>query len=249
MVEISSVLATSVSDFIDYALWITAAMIVYYFIRFAMGTEKKKEEESSDDPYAKLKTWFKSEKDSEDNKKVEKEKEKKLAERRKHLNGVRGFLLRAIEDGSDLITALNRPNPATAVKEAHGPLIDMRSNVSDATRELRRIFRQEKDAAKHDFYDSLYRSSGMALKVAERIEIPPVDATNWDLLVKEEKEETKDIRKICAAILERINKFIKDEDATILEEDARPRTAVSPERPAHPPSGGRGPPRSPYGRP
>lgn len=133
MVEISSILATSVSNFIDYALWVTAVMIVYYFIRFAMGTEKKKKEEEGDsgagDIFSKIKGALKS--------KEEKDKKAKEDKERRHaLEPALGFAIRAEENAAEAIEELHHRN-AAGLTAAHEEINRLQHNLSYARRHLR----------------------------------------------------------------------------------------------------------------
>ncbi|MBS3123961.1 hypothetical protein J4437_04995 [Candidatus Woesearchaeota archaeon] len=132
MVEISSILATSVSNFIDYALWVTLVMIVYYLIRFAMGTEKKKKEEEGDsggDIFGKIKGALKS--------KEEKDKKDKVDKERRHaLEPALGFAIRAEENAAEAIEELRHRN-AAGLTAAHEEVNRLQHNLSYARRHLR----------------------------------------------------------------------------------------------------------------
>jgi hypothetical protein len=224
MVEISNVVAGSINGFIDYALWITAILVIYYGIRFALGTEKK-EETGDGEGWGKLKDWWDKATDKTDSaekeakkKDEEKDKAKKAADiekqrdaRKKKLDAIRAFLLKAIEDCTDFRNGLTGSNRQIASREATTALRDLTDHVNKVISGLKNMRRREKNTKVHSFLNSLYRSSGVASKIVKRMEIPPVNALNWIRMKGEERKEALHVKNICNVILKRIDDYITNE--------------------------------------
>lgn len=216
MVDINNVVAGTISEFISYALWITAILAIYYFIRFVMGTEQK--EEPDGEGLERIKDWIKKRSDKEKGVKEERERtrdEKSHAHRRTRLLGRgRGICARIINNCNEARDYLRRRDGAT--------LSRARSVIGSISRDLRilkELIARAQEKLEGDKRTSLGEWYNFTEAMEELLEkgirdnLPhrASDVAAWDAAVPAVRENFKELKTRAGAVMNALENFIEND--------------------------------------
>ena len=216
MVDINNVVAGTISEFISYALWITAILVIYYFIRFVMGTEKKEEQDG--EGLAKIKEWLtkrkETEKEAKDEKKKSHEEQQHAHQRKRLLGRGRSICARIINDCNEGRDYLQ--------KRESSSLSRARSVVNSIGRDLK-ILKQLIAKAQSKLQGEKRTYLGEWYNFTEAMEellqnsihthLPPNvnDIATWDRLIPSVRENFKELKIRAGLVMNALEGFV-DED-------------------------------------
>ena len=214
MVDINNVVAGTISEFISYALWITAILATYYFIRFVMGTEKK--EDSDGDGLHKIKDWLKSKKEQGDEEK-EKEKNKRTEGRETHvrerlMRHVIRFLVGAEGHAHQAQEKLRDADKSFALSSAHHRIDRVLRNLKS----VKRNFVGAQLTTEGERRNYIRKLGAYVQTIEERTEeakreLPHSKSdTAWDMKVAKVDQRLKEVVAMCGYVHDSAEKFISE---------------------------------------
>ncbi|MBI2665212.1 hypothetical protein HYX12_01155 [Candidatus Woesearchaeota archaeon] len=235
---ISDLVASTALSFVDYALWIVAVLIIYYAVRFIMGTEKAPE--PTGEGLEKIKGWLASEKEKGEQKKEQAKKDAEAKMRERLLHPAKGFIIKAEQNAEDARDSLGNHTESALINAKHR-IGRIKHNLKSA----RRIFRAAKMKSKEEKREFMSRCiayiEGMEIHAHHAEGNLPRDARDatWDRKVQIVRNMLQQIIDRCGVMHSSIDKFI-DEDALNAPAGGG---AAHPPGGAHPPTPSPVPPR------
>ncbi len=207
MVVISTIVGRSVLDFIDYALFLVAIMIVWYIVKFFMvfGKETPEDEEKN-----KELREFVTGKVKEGQEKAEKQ----AAHHKRHnlIDRVRGWLLYVHHGADEVYEILLREKGEEPLEEAKKKVEKMEADLKRAYRRVHLAHLHVK-GAERDLMADLYTHTQVILEKTLELKgkLPAADMAPdaWEARVAELKPIITEITGNCGALTTKIEKFIK----------------------------------------
>lgn len=230
---VSSIVLSSINEFIDYALFFTTILAIYYFIMLLGGgkeTEEQKTERLAtqkyiDDKISGNKKKKEKEADKKKNliaeKKAQAVREKAQSVREKLLNGTKGFIINAEQaaeklqhDSFDKLTEGER-------LIAQGFVGEILENLKDAKRVLR-VEKGKERGEKREYINKLYEYVEYMLrdlyKKGLKKNFPEQNDPHLDIKVKKLKEIAAKIKISCGHVITSIDHFIQNNKHHLEEE-------------------------------
>lgn len=203
---ISDVVGRGVLDFIDYALFVTAIMIAYYFIRVILF-ESKEDIEKREQAHGEIRKAI--------GEKVTKYKEKaehQAAHDKRHnlLDRVRGWLLR-VHHGADEVYEELQNKSEESVSKAKKELEHMKGDLKRARRRIH-LSHLHLRGPERTLMEELYTHSNVLLVKTQELEnnLPDPAGTDadWHAKVTALKDIVTQITGNCGALTTKIEEFI-----------------------------------------
>lgn len=216
---LSSPIAGTIAEFIDYALVLTIICSLYYLIRFIFfGGETSDDSQARRDKFGQ---WIdekkEQRKESEQKKEEAAKKQREYEERRRLLEPAKGFILRAEQNGDGIVNSL-RNQTSSGVDGAHTYLHRVETNLHSAQRVLR-VARIRAKGEKKEFIYKLYEYvlalEGEVVHHHIRSNMPanPTDS-DWPTRVRAVNSHVSTLRGSCGNLMRAIDSFI-DEDRAV----------------------------------
>lgn len=203
---ISDVVRIGVLDFIDYALFITAILIVYYFIRMILF-ESKEDAAKREAEHGEIRKAI-----GEKVTAYKQKAEHQVAHDKRHnlLDRVRGWLLRVHHGADEVYEALQEKNEES-IKKATRELGHMKGDLKRARSRIH-VSHVHLKGPERSLMESLFTHSNVLLHQIQEVEknLPDPAGTeeDWHAKVTELKSNIEKITAQCGLLTTEIEKFI-----------------------------------------
>ncbi|MBI2669396.1 hypothetical protein HYX14_06155 [Candidatus Woesearchaeota archaeon] len=206
MVDVSPVVAGTVNEFIDWALFITFIMILYYGVKLLLAGGPTKEEQEEQGRKVKEKL---------DEMKGGLKKEKEEKKRRDLLWPAHGFAQKAEEAAERLRDDTLKQKTTSAVLAAKREVKNIKSNLNDL-KQMLRVARHKTKGEDREYVGSLYNYTEAIIKhfednIADNIPKATLSDADWKSQVKAVKDSANTLRGWLGYLMNSIETYVDDE--------------------------------------
>ena len=210
MVDISNIVAGTVGEFVEYAMWVVGALTAYYVFRlFTIGSAERegRREERRD-----------RNREQRDRARERIQERRNAARRKRLLDPARGFIIRTEQAAEELRDNELRTQTAASVNAARRRVDTIRTNLRSSLRRIshaRSNLRGEGLQEQREFLQRLYEANEVIIRtlrddVENNLPVYTWGVPRWTPAVQRVRNGAGTITGLCGDLLNRIDTFIDD---------------------------------------